>query len=85
MTTATCIFEVLNEGSSEMLLYLEPEGSEFRLPPGRVVEVRLFGSERPIEMKQATDSDGRRMLSFWPDRGAYELFFDGKDVRELLS
>ena len=61
-----------------MSLYLEPEGCEFQLPPGKLVEVRLFGQNHPVEMKYSVDGSGARAVSFWPESGEFELFFDGK-------
>lgn len=78
MSIATCIFDIFNDTPDELLLYLEPEGNEFRLPPSKAVQVRLFGHEHPIEMKHSSDASGRRMVSFWPARGSFELFLTEK-------
>jgi hypothetical protein len=84
MKTATCVFDILNDSPDELLLYLEPEGNEFRLPPGKAVQIRLYGSEHPIEMKHSSDTSGRSTVSFWPASGDFELFFEGKSVWEQL-
>jgi hypothetical protein len=51
MNTAACVFDLLNDSSEVLFLYLEPEGNEFRLPSGKAVQIRLFGADHPIEMK----------------------------------
>ena len=84
MKTAICVFDLLNDSPDELLLYLEPEGAEFRLPPGKVVQVRLFGDEHPIEMKHSADTSGRKTISFWPASGGFELFFEGRRVWEQM-
>jgi hypothetical protein len=84
MKSATCVFDLLNDGPSEVFLYLEPEGAEFALPPGRSVQVQLFGNDRPIEMKHLSDTNGRRMISFWPVNGSFDLFFEGKSIWEQI-
>jgi len=84
MKTAASVFDLLNDGRDELLLYLEPEGNEFRLPPGKAVQVRLFGDKHPIEMKHSADASGRRTVSFWPASGGFELFFEGKSVWEQI-
>ena len=81
---ATCVFNLRNDSSDQLNLYLEPEGCGFRLPPGKVVEVRLFGQKHPVEMKYSIDGSGVRAVSFWPESGEFELFFDGKSVWEQL-
>ena len=85
MKNPTCIFELLNSDSNELLLYLEPEGSEFRLPPNKSVQIRLFGSVYPIEMKHSVDASGKKVISLWPDRGEFELFFQGQDIWDQLE
>jgi hypothetical protein len=82
MKTVACIFDILNDDSGELLLYFEPEGNEFRLPPGKAVQVRLFGNVHPVEMRHSSDMSGRRAISFWPERGGFELVLDGKSVWE---
>lgn len=84
MNTATCRFDLLNDSSEELCLYLEPEGNEFRLPAGKAVEVRLFGVEHPIEMNHAVNENGRKTISFWPSKGGFELYFEGVSVWERL-
>lgn len=85
MTThPTCIFNLSNDGVDGLLLYLEPEGVEFCLPPGKTVEVRLFGHEHPVEMQHAADESGVRTVSFWPSDGKFELFYEGRSVWEQL-
>ena len=84
MTTATCVFDILNDSPDELFLYLEPEGNEFRLPPGKKVQVCLFGSTHPIKMMHSSDARGRRTVSFWPENGDFELFFEEKSVWEQL-
>lgn len=84
MKSVTCQFDLLNNSADELLLYLEPEGAEFRLPPGKTVQVQLFGNEHPIEMKNSVDARGRRTVSFWPANGGFELLFEGRSVWEQL-
>jgi hypothetical protein len=84
MKTATCIFELLNDSQDVLFLYLEPEGSNFHLPPGKAVKVHLFGKELPIEMKHSVDESGIRSISFWPAYGDFELFFEGVSVWEQV-
>lgn len=80
MSDATCVFDLENDGQSEMLLFLEPEGCCFSLPPGAVVQVHLFGTERPVVMRYSSDERGRTQVSFWPEKGEFELFFQGRSV-----
>ena len=84
MLHAACVFDLLNDGQSEMLLYLEPAGSKYMMLPGKAVQVHIFGSECPIEMKHSTDVKGRKLISFWPIDGSFELFFDGKSIWEQI-
>jgi hypothetical protein len=84
MKCTTCIFDLQNDGPDELLLYLEPEGAEFRLPPSKAVQVRLFGDEHPIEMKHSADGSGRKTVSFWPASGGFELYFEGRSVWEQI-
>ena len=39
-------FLIENDGGSDLRLFLELEGIEFRLPPAKSVEVHAFGSVR---------------------------------------
>jgi hypothetical protein len=82
MQKATCIFDLVNDGPNEILLYWEPEGTEYRLQPGKVVQVHLFGSGSPIEMKHSIDTNGRKLISFWPLNGSFQLFCDGENIWE---
>ena len=66
-----------------MLLYLEPEGQSFPVPPGKCVQARFFGQDRAVAMRCEIDSEGRQAISFWPENGTYELFLDGRDVWDL--
>ena len=84
MKAATCVFDLVNDSPDELLLYLEPEGAEFRLAPGKKVQVRLFGNENPIEMKHSVDASGRKTVSFWPASGGFDLIFEGRSVWEQL-
>jgi hypothetical protein len=84
MQIATCVFDLANDSEDEMLLVLEPEGSKFCLPSGRVVEVHLFGGIRPIEIKYALDEKRRVLVSFWPADGDFEIFFEGKSLWDQL-
>jgi hypothetical protein len=77
-------FDIKNDGAGELLLYLEPEGSEFAIPPLQSVQVRLIGSTNPFEMHSSLDSRGRMCISLWPDKGGYEVFYRGKNVFDLL-
>lgn len=78
------MFNLRNDSSDKLILYLEPEGCKFQLPPGKVVEVRLFSQKHPIEMNYSIDENGTRAVSFWPESGEFELFFDGKSVWDYL-
>jgi hypothetical protein len=80
MSNATCVFDLQNDEENEILLYLEPEGFEFILSVGKAIQVHLFGSESPIEMKHSSDAKGRKMISFWPVNGNFELFFEGENI-----
>ena len=82
--TPTCVFNLCNDSSDPLNLYLEPEGCKFQLHPGKVVEVRLFGQKHPVEMKYSIDELGVKAVSFWPESGGFELFFDGKSVWDQL-
>jgi hypothetical protein len=83
MKKASCIFELFNDGSDELLLYWEPEGGEYALQPGKAVQIHLFGFEHPLEMKHSVDSRGRKLISFWPLNGSFELYCDGKNMLEM--
>lgn len=85
MKNSSCIFDIVNDSQIEMLLYLEPEGSEYALFPGKAVQVHIFGNEHPITIKHSTDSSGRQQISFWPLNGGFELFVEGKSVWDLVS
>lgn len=54
------------------------------MPAGEELEIQLFGSDRPLVMKQDTDEKGFINISFWHDKGRYELFFRGKRVWEFV-
>ncbi len=84
MSNPTCTFELENQGSHELTLILEPEGAQFVLPPGEMVQIQVFGSDIPMAMKHSTNQDGRCYVSFWSDKGTYELFFKGRKVSELI-
>ncbi len=84
MTNPTCVFELENQGPCGLTLILEPAGAQFTLPPREMVQVQLYGSDIPIAMRHSTDQDGRCYLSFWSDKGNYELFFKGKNISELI-
>ena len=81
---STCIFDIKNDGSNDLLLYLEPEGAEFVLPPEKAVQVHLFGLDKPMVMNHSIDERGRTCIALWPENGSYELFFNGKSVWEQL-
>jgi hypothetical protein len=82
MTNPTSVFDLINDSPNEMLLYLEPEGLEFPLPPGKVMQVKIFGIDRPFEMKHSNEKNGQKTISFWPINGTFELFFEGKNILE---
>lgn len=84
MTNPTCVFDLENDGPRGLILILEPVGAQFTLPPGEMVQVQLFGSDTPIAMKHSTDNDGSCYVSFWSDKGNYELFFKGNKVSDLI-
>ncbi|OWQ47967.1 hypothetical protein CDL60_05080 [Roseateles noduli] len=84
MKTPDSVFDLNNDGEEDMRLFLEPEGQDFWLPPGKTVQVRLFGADRPIVMKYSTGPDGEPQVSFWPENGDYELIFEGRDVWDLV-
>ena len=84
MPSPTCIFELVNDSPNGLRLILEPEGAEFLLPPSESVQIQLFGSESPFAMKQSIDEHGQTYISFWPDKGTYELFIKGKRIWDLV-
>jgi len=80
MTNPTCVFDLENDGHRGLILILEPEGAQFTLPPGEMVQVHVFGSDIPMSMKYSTDQDGSCYVSFWSDKGNYELMFRGSKI-----
>ena len=80
----TSTFDIKNDGASDLLLYLEPEGAKFSLPPQGSVQVHLFGSEKTVELNQSIDAEGRIRISLWPINGDYEVLFNGKSVWDQL-
>ncbi len=76
----TSEFEFTNEMDRNLILILEPEGAQFALPSGETVRVLIFGAESPISVGQSVDSGGQFYLSFWPDKGTYDLFFKDKRI-----
>jgi hypothetical protein len=67
-----------------MYLVLEPEGAEFLLAPGDIANVHLSGEGPAVVLKCSRDALGRCRISFWPDKGTYEIFVNGKRVWDLL-
>lgn len=84
MKNVTCVFDLTNDSQDDLLLYLEPEGMEFTLPVGKMVQVQLFGGERPIEMKHSNNAHGQKTISFWPVNGKFELLFEGRSVWDKI-
>jgi hypothetical protein len=80
----TTIFMLENDGETDLCLFLEPEGAEFRLKPKKSVELHIFGSMKPLVLQQSIDEEGRSCVSLWPDQGKYEVFFEGKDIWSIL-
>jgi hypothetical protein len=78
------VFNFENDGKLDLFVLLEPEGAEFRLPPGRSIEIHLIGATKPVLFRQATDADGRPCISIWPEIGEYEVKFEGKDIWDCL-
>ena len=84
MKNLTCVFDLTNDSQDELLLYLEPEGMEFALPVGKMVQVQLSGGENPIKMKHSNNASGQKTISFWPVNGEFELLFEGRSVWDQL-
>ncbi len=80
----TCMFDLVNDGPNALKLILEPEGAQFVLSQGETVQIQLFGSECPLAMKQSVDENGQTHISFWPDKGTYELFIKGRRIWDLM-
>ena len=79
------VFYIENDGELDLCLFLEPEGAEFRLNPGKSVEIHLIGAERPAILRQSIDDAGRICMSIWPEQGEYEVRFEGKDIWDCLQ
>lgn len=84
MKNVTCVFALTNDSQDNLLLYLEPEGIEFTLPVGKMVQVQLSGGDSPIEMKHSNNAHGQKTISFWPVNGEFELFFEGRNVWDQI-
>jgi hypothetical protein len=84
MADPTCTFDLQNDGPRDLIIILEPDGSPFPLPPGGIVQVRLYGSEMPVVVRYATGENGQSYASFWSDKGDYELFYEGTSLTELI-
>jgi len=84
MPNPTCIIEMENSAKSGLLLYLEPEGFEFEIPPGEVFQLKLFGTDSPIQIKHSVNEQGKVCVSFWPDKGSYDLWYKGKRVWDIV-
>jgi hypothetical protein len=59
----TTIFLLENNGETDLCLFLEPEGAEFRLEPKKSVELHLFGSVKPLVLQHSIDCEGRSCMS----------------------
>jgi hypothetical protein len=80
----SCIASFTNDSPNGVRLLLEPEGSDFILPGHETIQIHLFGCDSPVAIKQSVDQTGQVCLSFWPDKGSYELFFKGRRVWDLI-
>jgi len=80
----TCVFDLVNAGPRDLVIVLEPEGVEFVVPCGESVQVHFFGHISPAALKQSWNSEGCCRIAFWPDNGAYDLYFKGKRIWNLL-
>jgi hypothetical protein len=84
MPESTCTFDLVNTNRRPLTLILEPEGAQFVLPAGEVIQIRVSGTEPAVAIKHTIGEDDQVSLSFWPDQGAYELFFKGRNVWDLM-
>jgi hypothetical protein len=84
MKAADCVFDLTNDSAEDICLYLEPECIEFQLPPGKSVQVRLFGADHPVDMKHSVGPNGEKTISFWSHKGDYQVIFEGRDIWDLL-
>lgn len=71
MTTSTQ-FNIENDGDDELLVYIEPEGAELRVPPSGAVEVTLRGATHPVAFKHSQAPGGQPALAIWPVDGDFE-------------
>ena len=78
MRTSSGTFTLLNDGDDDLCLYLEPEGGQFVLPPGKQLLVRIYG-DHAMEMQQSV-VNGKISISMWLDNEGFELIYEGKDV-----
>ena len=73
-----------NDSPRGLILALEPEGAEFILPPGKTVQVLITGGMSAVVIQQRFDANGVCRILFWPEKGSYELLYEGKRVWDLL-
>jgi hypothetical protein len=79
----TCRLTYTNARNEEVILVLEPEAVEFHLPAMGSIQILLYGKETPIEIRESV-TDGVTYVSFWPDKGNYELLYKGNRIWDIL-
>ncbi|MDB6065170.1 MAG: hypothetical protein JWR26_1378 [Pedosphaera sp.] len=84
MENPSCIIDLINDGPYGLRLVLEPEGAEFLLPASESIQIHVFGNKSPVTVKQSMGENATGIISFWPDKGNYELFYKGQRVWDLL-
>jgi len=82
MKTLPAKFDLLNNGKTDLIIYMEPDGGYFLLPPGKKLDVRMdAGSFMNMwhDMK-----DGKMAVVIWLNDDGIEVLYEGRDVVELI-
>jgi|GEM_PF-6809891 len=75
-------FELSNDSENDISLYLEPEGADFLLPPGKTVLVKIYG-EHSMVMGHSIENN-RISISMYRENDGYEILYEGRDVWDWI-
>ncbi|WP_343674622.1 hypothetical protein [Chitinophaga sp.] len=80
MGNYTTSFIVWNFSDKDMLIYREPEGDYFLLPPKEKAIIKYEPVEEGIVIRPDMLDDGRLSTAIFPNNCEFQVFYKGKEV-----
>lgn len=73
-------YDLENNYDEPLRLILEPDASEYDLPPNEHVTITVSGDGPAFVSRHFQNKDGIQCISFWPHKGVFEIRHHGRSL-----